>query len=123
MNKRDMILELVRQKGPIIPSDIMQDVQENTTLIGAYLSELVSSKIVQITHAKIGGSPAYFMPSQREKLSRLREHLNEKDQQAYDKLEKRKILRDMIQTPLERYFLYYTFYVNVKTKLYGRLEI
>jgi hypothetical protein len=102
MTKRDLVLELVRRNGPIIPSDITAEVKEDTFLIGAFLSELVKGKLIYVTHAKIGGSPMYFVPNQRDKLFRLRAFLNEKDQEFYDVLSKHGVLRDSSLTPLEK---------------------
>ncbi|MFT4310569.1 MAG: hypothetical protein ACMXYC_02965 [Candidatus Woesearchaeota archaeon] len=102
MNKRELILQLVQQKGPLLPSDITKETQENTIMLGAYLSDLVNNKQIFVTQAKIGGSPLYFTQAQRTKLFRLRAHLNDKDKELYDELEKKKVLVDKDLTPLQQ---------------------
>jgi hypothetical protein len=96
----EQILELIRKKGPVIPSDINSDLQTNTMIIGAFLSDLVGSKKLKISNAKIGGSPLYYLDSQRPQLERLYVYLNEKDRRAYDDLKMAQVLFDDSLTPL-----------------------
>lgn len=102
MGKRELLLETIRQRGAALPSELTGAIGENTILIGAMLSELVASKEVAVSNAKIGGSPLYYMPARRETLAKIRPHLNEKDRRVYDKLENAGILRDSEQAPIEQ---------------------
>lgn len=103
MITRDKVLELVKEKGPIIPSDLTAELKENTMIIGAFLSELISAKEIKISNAKIGGSPAYFIDTQKPELEKkLYSHLNEKNRRAFDVLKQNDILQDEPQTPLMR---------------------
>jgi hypothetical protein len=102
MTKRDDILALLNEKGTLLPSEAAEALKENTIIAGALLSELVAEKKVQVSSAKIGSSPLYYLPSKRDSLQRLRPHLNEKDARLYDKLEQQKILRDTTLSPLEQ---------------------
>ena len=102
MVTHEEILRLVQQKGPIIPSDINSELGTNTMIIGAFLSDLVSSKKLKVSYAKLGGSPVYFFESQRQKLERLYKHLNEKDRRAYDELQKEGVLFDDEASPLTK---------------------
>lgn len=93
-------MALVQKKGVVLPSDINSELKTNTMIIGAFLSDLAASKKIRISSAKIGGSPVYYLESERAKLERLYQHLNEKDRRAYDLLKQSKILFDEDQSPL-----------------------
>lgn len=102
MINRDQILNLVKLKGPVVPTDITSELKENTIIVGAYLSELVSAKLIKISHAKVGGSPLYYLETQKTALSKLYSYLNEKDKIAYDLLKNEEVIFDSSQTPLMR---------------------
>jgi hypothetical protein len=102
MIDNDKILQIVSMKGTIIPKDLTKTFNTDTFMIGAALSELIRAGKLGITSVKIGGSPFYFIPSQKEKLQQLNKYLNEKDQKAYNLLKEKQILRDSELTPLLR---------------------
>lgn len=102
MDRQQQVLELVYDKGPVLPSDITETIKESTIIIGALLSGLVKEKKIKVSHAKVDGSPLYFIPSQRAGLARLRKHLNDKQQKFYDRLEGEGVLRDVDLTPVEK---------------------
>ncbi len=102
MVDREQVYELVKQKGPLIPSEITNQLKSSTIFIGAYLSELHAQNKVFITNVKRGGSPFYYVSEQREKLQQLRDHLNEKDRRTFDLLREKKILEDTMVEPLTR---------------------
>ncbi len=100
---RQQVLELVKQKGPLVPTDLTKDLNTNSIIVGAFLSELVYSKEISISSAKIGGSPVYFLQTQTPFLeSKLYPYLNEKDKRAFDILKRDEVLRDEPQDPLMR---------------------
>lgn len=84
----------------MLPSDLNSELKTDTMIVGAFLSDLVASKKIKISNAKIGGSPVYYLESQRSKLERLYQYLNEKDRRAYDDLKKEGVLYDEEQSPL-----------------------
>lgn len=100
MISADQIYELVKMRGAVIPSDINSQLNVDTMIVGAMLSDLIRSKRVAISHSKIGGSPLYYIPEQKESLERLYEFLKEKDRRTYDKLKTENILEDSEQDPL-----------------------
>jgi hypothetical protein len=100
---KEEILEVVKAKGPIIPLDIKRELGKGDSfVIGAMLSQLISTGEVKITNVKIGGSPFYFYKGQEEKLETLSQYLNEKDRRAFNLLKEKKVLRDNKLEPLER---------------------
>jgi hypothetical protein len=102
MIERDQVLNLIREKGPLIPRDIVKVMGADTFIVGAVLSTLVDSKTLRLSSAKIGGSPVYYLPGQEEKLDILYPYLNEKDRRAFDLLKERKVFRDVDGDPLLR---------------------
>ncbi len=96
------VLELIKAKGPILPIQLAKEIQTNTLLASAVLSELASRKKIHISHASIGGSPVYYIDGQESKLQTLYEYLKEKEQRAYDLLKQKKILRDKALEPVVR---------------------
>jgi hypothetical protein len=99
---KEKILAFVEANGPLLPKTVAKEFKLDTTFAGAYLSELISNKKIFVSNTKIGGSPVYYVPEQKEKLQDLYQHLNEKDKKTYDLLKQKKILRDADQTPLVR---------------------
>ena len=75
---RDKILVLVKQKGPLLPVQLVKEIPGlNTIFAGAILSELYASKKVFISHIKVGGSPLYYVQGQEEKLQNYTQYLHE----------------------------------------------
>lgn len=91
---RDSILELLQQKGPLLPNDIKKVLGGDTLILGAMLSELSSRKLVKLTSFKRGGSPYYYVPGQEEQLEQCIEHLADKEKAAVSKLKKERVLED-----------------------------
>ena len=93
--ERDVVLNVVRAKGPVIPNDLKQTLKlGDTILLGAMLSELASKGLVKISSVKRGGSPFYYDPANPASLEKAAEYLNEKDKRTYDLLKEQKVLRD-----------------------------
>ena len=99
---KDKVLELVREKGPVIPIHLKKDLNTDTILIGALLSQLVEEGKVKVSSVKIGSSPTYYAPGTEEKLAGLVRYLNEKDRRVAEMLERQKVMKDSEQDPLVR---------------------
>lgn len=112
MSLNDVVLDVVREKGPLLPAEIVSEVSKKTGkqtdmfFMGAVLSELMTEKYVKMSHAKIGGSRLYYCQGQEERLSRVYDYLNSKEQKAYDLLKENKILRNSEQEPVMRVALF-----------------
>lgn len=99
---KEQILEIIKNKGPTTPSELTRQLKINTMFVGAYLSELVSSKKLLISKLKVGSSPLYYADGQQEQLQNFYKNLNEKDKEAFDQLKKEGVIRDREQTPIIR---------------------
>lgn len=96
------VLEFIKVRGPIIPTDLTKEFKYDTIIMGALLSELTSTKQVLVSNVKVGGTPLYYMDSQKAKLQDYSDHLNHKDREAYELLKAEQVLRDKEVTPLLR---------------------
>lgn len=99
---REKILQLIQLKGPVVPSQLVKDLGQDTIMTSAMLSELVSSHHLKLSSLKYGSSPLYFIPGQEAKLQQFSEKLNDKQKIAYDLLKQKIILRDKLQQPVIR---------------------
>ena len=99
---KEDVLNIVRNKGPVTPTEIKRQLNAETYLISAILSELVNNHIVKTTSVKKGTSIFYYLPSQEVKLEELIPLLNEKDQKTAYLLKEKKVLEDRSQELLTR---------------------
>ena len=102
MEMRDKVLAFVKAKGPVIPMQVAKDLGKDTFYAGAILSELLNSKIIKISSAKVGGTPVYYFPGQEEKLTMLYNGLPQKEKEAFNLLKEKKILKDKETEPAIR---------------------
>jgi len=98
----EKVLALVKNKGPILPVQVVKEIGGNTFFAGAILSQLVDAKKIHLSFAKIGSSPVYYVTGQEEKLQDLYKYLHEKEQKAFDMLKKEGVLRDDSLEPVTR---------------------
>ena len=96
------VLEIVRLKGPVIPTQISTEIGTSSLLASAILSELVSNSNLKISSVKIGGTPLYYAPGQEEKLQNYTKYLHEKETKAYELLKSKSVLRDKALEPVTR---------------------
>ena len=99
---REKALGYIKQYGPVIPVQLSKELHTDILMAGAILSELVANKMVKITSVKRGGSPFYYTSGQEYKLQNLKEHLHEKEQEAYSLLSKEKVVKDKDVGPVLR---------------------
>ncbi len=101
-DNKEKILSLVREKGPLLPSDIYKELDTSVLFASAMLGELVSKNLLKLTSLKRGSSPYYYLPGQEPKLENLNQFLNEKEKRAYVLLKEKGILRDLDMPPQVR---------------------
>ncbi len=90
----EQVLSYVKQNGPVVPTQVAKMLGRETYVAGAILSDLLSRKELKISSAKLGGSPVYYTPDQKEKLSLLYQHLPQREKEAYDLLKEKKVIND-----------------------------
>jgi hypothetical protein len=102
VNKKETALKLIREKGPIIPSQLYQEIHTDILMASALLSELTSEGKVFVSNIKFGGSPFYYMKGQEAGLERYIERLHEKEKKALMLLKQKKVLLDGKLDPVVR---------------------
>lgn len=101
-NAHDKVVQLIRIKGPVLPSQINKELDTNIMFASAILSELVDKKTLKISALKVGGSPLYYAPGQEYKLQQYADKLHPKEKEAYDLLRQKTVLKDDKQAPAVR---------------------
>ncbi len=101
-NVNQRVLEIVRRKGPLVPTQVSVEVGTSSLIVSAMLSELASIRQVRISSVKVGGSPLYYAPGQEEKLQNYVKYLHEKEIKAYEFLKSKKVLQDEVLEPVIR---------------------
>lgn len=102
MELTEKILSIVRLKGPVIPSQVNKEIGTDILIASAALGELVSRNELKVSSIKLGGTPLYYIAGQEIKLQNYANRLHEKEKQAYDLLQQKKILRDTEMEPVVR---------------------
>ncbi|MBI5398711.1 hypothetical protein HZB03_04575, partial [Candidatus Woesearchaeota archaeon] len=102
VDNRDKLIQIVKERGPVLPNDVHRELKTNTLFASAMLSELVDSKILCISNLKIGGSPLYYVHGQEVSLQNWANRMHEKEQKAFHLLRDQKVLRDIDQDPVIR---------------------
>ena len=91
MDKKEIILGIMKEKGPIIPSQVYKEIETDMLMASAILSELSLNKLVKISHVKIGGSPLYYLQGQERYLEKYIDKLHEKEERAVRLLKQKKV--------------------------------
>ncbi len=99
---KNKILNIIKAKGPSLPMQIAKQIEKNSIITSAFLSELYSEKEIKISSMKVGGSPLYFLPGQEAMLEKFFQYLPQKEREALALLQKNKLLRDEEQEPAIR---------------------
>ena len=102
VEKKPLVITLLRDKGPSLPSQISGEIGLSLLFTSALLSEMVSDKMVQYSYLKVGGSPLYFLPGQEEKLENFSNHLHGKEKEALQLLKERQVLCEDELEPVQR---------------------
>jgi len=102
MINEERVIEIIKQKGPIIPVKLAREVNTNILFASAILSEMVSKGKVKLSFLKVGGTPLYYLPGQETRLQDFIDYLHEKEKKAFFLLKEKKILRDSQLEPVMR---------------------
>ena len=98
----DKIIQIINEKGPSLPIQISKQTGLSSLFISAFLSELLDSKMIKVSHLKVGGSPLYFLEGQEEQLEPYYKYLHPREAETFLFLKKHKLLKDSEQDPAIR---------------------
>jgi hypothetical protein len=99
---REKILSILRMKGPNIPVYIAQETGLSMLFASAFLSELLSDKLIKMSHMRVGNSPIYFVQGQESQIERFSSYLKSKEKDAFLLIQDKKFLKDSEQSPAIR---------------------
>ncbi|MEK6906591.1 MAG: hypothetical protein AABW81_03145 [Nanoarchaeota archaeon] len=99
---KENMVSSIRKRGPCLPVNIAGDVGMSILFTSAFLSELVSDKIIKMSYMRVGSSPVYFLSGQEDMLEKFAMHLKSKEKEAYLLLKEKKFLKDTEQEPAIR---------------------
>lgn len=100
--KKNKILEFLKKHGPSLPVHVAKTIQMDPVFASAILSELLSSRLIKISHMKVGASPLYLLSGQEEMLEGETENLKSVEREAQEKLKDKKVLVDNDEEPATR---------------------
>lgn len=100
--KKPKVIEILKEKGPCLPSQISGGIGLSLLFTSALLSEMASDKTLRISYLKIGGSPLYLLPGQENMLENFTKHLHGKEKEALDFLKEKQVLNDEDLNPIQR---------------------
>ena len=125
MDSREKVIQTIRMRGPVIPAQIAKVIGTDIMMASAILSELVSKKVLKISHIKFGSTPLYYLPGQESRLQDFAKNLHEKEKRAYDLLMQKKVMRDRLLEPVIRVALrsIKDFAVPLQVKINDNVEI
>ena len=92
--RKEKILNIIKEKGPVIPSDVSGAIGQNLFITSVILSEMVKEKHLVVSHIKIGSSPLYLMPGQEAALEKFTDRLVSKERNVFELIKKKSIIED-----------------------------
>jgi len=96
---KDNLLRFVRENKYVTPTIISENFETSTMIASAALSELSKGKLISISNLKIGSTPYYYDPRQKNCLIELgKKHLSGYDKEAMIKLHEQQIINDAALT-------------------------
>ncbi|MEK6895045.1 MAG: hypothetical protein AABX48_00840 [Nanoarchaeota archaeon] len=99
---KEKIIITLRQRGPSLPVHIANATGQSMLFAGAFLSELLSEKMIKISDMKVGSSPIYFLEGQEPQLENFTKYLKGKEREAFEILKEKKFLKDKNLSPVIR---------------------
>lgn len=101
LDYRDKINAMIEQQ-PVQPTVVAKELNTNSMLASAMLSEMSEKGLLKVSSLKVGSSPLYYHPAHPEHLLNYVQSLNEKDRKTVALLQERGVLQDHAQDPLTR---------------------
>lgn len=99
---KEKIVSFIKRTGPSLPVHIAKEAGLSILFASAFLSEILSEKIIKTSNMRIGSSALYFVPGQEKMLERFAHHLKSKEKEAFNLLKEKGTLKDSEQEPAIR---------------------
>lgn len=102
LEKKNKILEILKNKGPSLPSTISREIGVSLLFTSALLSEMINDKLLKYSYLKIGGSPLYYLQGQESLLENFTKYLQSKEKEVFDLLKEKQLLNEEFLEPAHR---------------------
>jgi hypothetical protein len=99
---KEKIVSIIKERGPLLPVKISNEIHLSLLFTSAFLSELLSEKEIKMSNMRIGSSPLYFVNGQEPLLENFSSYLKGKEKEAFLRLKENKFLIDSEQEPAIR---------------------
>jgi len=99
---KEKIVSIIKERGPLLPVKISNEIHLSLLFTSAFLSELLSEKEIKMSNMRIGSSPLYFVSGQEPLLENFSSYLKGKEKEAFLRLKENKFLIDSEQEPAIR---------------------
>ena len=102
LKEKPRIVNLLGRKGPSVAPAIAKELNLNSFLASALLSELLHDRLIKTSHLRVGGGPLYYILGQEQMVENFVQYLPGKEKEAFVLLKKEEILEDTKQEPAIR---------------------
>lgn len=102
LKEKPRIVNLLNMKGPCVAPSIAKQLNLNSFLASALLSELLHDKMIKTSTLRVGGGPLYYIPGQETLVENFVQYLPGKEKEAFSIIKKEEILEDSKQEPAIR---------------------
>ncbi|MBI5148498.1 hypothetical protein HZA33_02355 [Candidatus Pacearchaeota archaeon] len=100
--KKGKVIEIMKQKGPVLPVQVARELGLNSIFSSAILSEMISNKTIRLSSLKVGGSPLYYLEGQEALLENFSKFLGGKERETFELLKKNLVVQDDKMNPADR---------------------
>lgn len=91
---KEKIVQILKNKGPLLPIYISKDIGLESIFTSAFLSELVSEKRIHVSNMRVGSSPIYFTEDKTSEIEKFGLYLKTKEKEAFLLIKEKKFLED-----------------------------
>ena len=102
LREKPRIANLLKAKGPLVAPAIAKELNLNSFLASALISELLHDRVLKASTLRIGGGPLYYFPGQETMVENFIQYLPGKEREAFQLIKKEEILEDLKQEPAIR---------------------
>ena len=102
LKEKPRIVNLHNMRGPMVAPAVSKELNLNSFLASALLSELLHDRLVKASNMKVGGGPLYYIPGQEALVENFIQYLPGKEREAFKLIKAEEIFEDSKQEPAIR---------------------
>jgi len=100
--EKKRIILFLEKLGPSVSTAIAKELNVQSYVASALLSELLYEKALKASAIRVGGSPLYYLDGQEKQLENFTNFMNHKEKEAFELLKKENVLKDSELVPAIR---------------------